>query len=396
VFKRQNVFEVNATDLFALEAIRVFMPSAYVVLRKHKQHITDYPHTLSQNASREAEDALATMSQAFPEKSPQKTLLRVIMEQLFPVFGRASVERPQDPDWYRTLRIASHKMFDLYFVFEAPSGSLSEERFQKIINDINQLQRAGHILQALNRTGDLDIFLEKLLSKKPLPGIANRTNFISALVKVGADQDSAQPMIPARRPLVRDVVGKYIATLSENELLQSIDTVFSSTLTTLTKLEIWHYASPKPDNDLISEQDLIREQINMKLCQFLASAAATDELVDYQALFDIPLVVWLYRDRVNAAAWLHEKIRWNIYSIKRFFSYLVKPEYSDHLVYTEVLHPLDDVISIDQVTEKFNELPRIEQHKYRHHFDYFIELASRKQGAHLKNSGATDGGREAM
>ncbi|MFO0503983.1 MAG: hypothetical protein ACK527_17520, partial [Acidobacteriota bacterium] len=63
---------------------------------------------------------------------------------------------------------------------------------------------------------------------------------------------------------------------------------------------------------------------------------------------------------------------------------------------TEVLHPLDDVISIDQVTEKFNELPRIEQHKYRHHFDYFIELASRKQGAHLKNSGATDGGREAM
>jgi hypothetical protein len=40
VFKSENAFEVNATDLFALEAIRVFAPDAYTYLRTQKQILT--------------------------------------------------------------------------------------------------------------------------------------------------------------------------------------------------------------------------------------------------------------------------------------------------------------------------------------------------------------------
>lgn len=125
--------EVNPVDFIALEALRVFLPSLYDVIRtnqdKFSGHSRDNRHDGDQRAIAAFHDKWA---QAVPEQLRSST--RALLERIFPKIGQMGYGADWLAQWRRSLRACHPDVFATYFRMSVPPGAVRRSEMLSLLS----------------------------------------------------------------------------------------------------------------------------------------------------------------------------------------------------------------------------------------------------------------------
>lgn len=125
--------EVNPVDFIALEALRVFLPSLYDVIRtnqdKFSGHSRDNRYDGDQKAIAAFHDQWA---QALPEQLRSST--RDLLERIFPKIGQMGYGTDWLGQWRRSLRACHPDVFPTYFRMTVPPGAVRRSEMMALLS----------------------------------------------------------------------------------------------------------------------------------------------------------------------------------------------------------------------------------------------------------------------
>jgi predicted KAP-like P-loop ATPase len=192
LFRNKGSFDVNSTDLIALEVLRVFEPVLYQRIFEVKHILTQQHDSSTENDHRQAIEAIMNLVPESRRQSAQE-----IVKQLFPraewVFGGYNFGSDFDEQWYRDLRVCHPNVFDRYFHFAISEGDLSQAEIDKILSLVGNRTELVTELRSLNRRNLLAVALDRLEAYKQQIPIQDSTPFISALMDIGDELPENPP-----------------------------------------------------------------------------------------------------------------------------------------------------------------------------------------------------------
>jgi predicted KAP-like P-loop ATPase len=163
VFRSGISFEVNPVDLIALEALRVFVPGIYESLPDLKNILTDEPRFMRKEEKKEDAAALTALLECAPQDlRPQ---VQNIPENLFPPAASVlsnSHDSEGNNDWFRSLRVCAHEVFDRYFQFSTPTGDISQSELDAVMALVSDRDALSRKFVDLRERGLLEVALDRL------------------------------------------------------------------------------------------------------------------------------------------------------------------------------------------------------------------------------------------
>jgi predicted KAP-like P-loop ATPase len=117
--------EVNPVDLMLIEGVRIFYPSLYEAIRKHKDFFTGtFKKENIESVKKQIENIINT---AFDlQQDINKESIINLLKQLFPNLNKTHYDMPFDSyiilGWNLTKRICSENYFSKYFLYSVPNG----------------------------------------------------------------------------------------------------------------------------------------------------------------------------------------------------------------------------------------------------------------------------------
>jgi len=125
--------EVNTVDFIALEALRVFLPGLYDVVRtnqdKFSGHSRDNRYEGDQQAIAAFHDQWA---QALPEQLRSST--KALLERIFPKIGQMGYGADWLAQWRRSLRACHPDVFPTYFRMAVPPGAVRRSEMLSLLS----------------------------------------------------------------------------------------------------------------------------------------------------------------------------------------------------------------------------------------------------------------------
>lgn len=115
--------EVNAVDFIALEALRVFLPGLYDVIRSNPDKFSGHSRDSRYDADERTKEAFHTgWAQALPDQLQEST--KALIERIFPKAGRTGYGSDWLGEWRRNLRACHPDVFPIYFRLTVPTGAI--------------------------------------------------------------------------------------------------------------------------------------------------------------------------------------------------------------------------------------------------------------------------------
>lgn len=131
--------EVNPVDFIAVEALRVFHPRVYDIIRKNPESFAGYTNGFGPEIERTRE-ALRAFHTSWidqleeEDKEPIKRLLFQVFPKLESLWSNIRYSPADQSTWRRLLRVCSPDRFPIYFRLAAPEGSISNAEMQAILS----------------------------------------------------------------------------------------------------------------------------------------------------------------------------------------------------------------------------------------------------------------------
>lgn len=159
--------EVNPVDFIAIEAVRVFYPDVYDLIRRNgDQFVGGFDHA--------AKDGLQRFHDSWTNDFPDGHQLRLLLRRLFPkldsLWGSgASYTFGWQALWRKKRRICSVDRFPAYFRFGVPEGDISVREWRAIIASLASAtdleERLAQLGRAIRPDGvtRLRVFLDQFL-----------------------------------------------------------------------------------------------------------------------------------------------------------------------------------------------------------------------------------------
>ncbi|MGC8732380.1 MAG: KAP family P-loop NTPase fold protein, partial [Halothiobacillaceae bacterium] len=115
--------EVNAVDFIALEALRVFLPGLYEVIRTNPDRFSGHSRDSRYDADERTKEAFHTgWAQALPVDLQESS--KALIERIFPKTGRMGYGSDWLAEWRRNLRACHPDVFPIYFRLTVPPGAI--------------------------------------------------------------------------------------------------------------------------------------------------------------------------------------------------------------------------------------------------------------------------------
>ncbi len=115
--------EVNPVDFIALEALRVFLPSLYDVIRTNQDKFPGHSRDSRYDGDQKAIAAFHEQwAQALAESLRSST--KALLERIFPKVGQMGYEADWLAQWRRALRACHPDVFPTYFRMTVPPGAV--------------------------------------------------------------------------------------------------------------------------------------------------------------------------------------------------------------------------------------------------------------------------------
>ena len=125
--------EVNPVDFIALEAIRIFLPELYDIVRTN-------PGSFSGNSRDDEYEVERNKAQVFQHQWVQKIpkSLRAstqdMLERIFPKVGQMRYGSDWLAEWRKNLRVCHPDVFPVYFRLSIPPGAISRSEMMALLN----------------------------------------------------------------------------------------------------------------------------------------------------------------------------------------------------------------------------------------------------------------------
>ncbi|MDX2075007.1 MAG: P-loop NTPase fold protein [bacterium] len=182
---------VYPPDFVTIEALRVFVPEAYEVIRRNKLLLTG---SIAQPAHKQF---LELMVNQFPENDE---LLRRILVGLFPKFT-ADYAPSSERIWREQKRICAPECFDNYFRFSILNNTLSQIELNILLSAGEDKKRMGDMLVAFAHQNPprVGALLRKLRDNVQHVPMSNLRPMIEAFLDIGDSLINLEPPVAYRR-----------------------------------------------------------------------------------------------------------------------------------------------------------------------------------------------------
>lgn len=188
------VGEVNPVDFIAIEALRVFLPNLYDVVRANPEKFAGH------RASSRYDGDSDKIRQAFHDKWQQevpealRTPAAALLQRLFPKLEQSLYGSDWLPGWRRELRVCSPDVFPTYFRLTLPLGTVRRSEILELIALAETPSALGKVLVDATKVKRPDglskarALLERLMDyvEADIPA-AQIQSFINVLLDVGDD-----------------------------------------------------------------------------------------------------------------------------------------------------------------------------------------------------------------
>lgn len=139
------VGEVNVVDFVALEALRVFLPDVYDLIRSNPERITGHGRDQAVGANGEA---LRPFREVLMEKIPDSARESTIdmLERVFPKIEQMEYGPDWLAQWRRSLRACHPEVFATYFRLSLPLGAVSRFEMDALLGLAGDTEEFGNVL----------------------------------------------------------------------------------------------------------------------------------------------------------------------------------------------------------------------------------------------------------
>lgn len=125
--------EVNPVDFIALEALRVFLPSLYDVIRTNQDKFSGHSRDNRYDDDQKARTAFHELwAQALPESLRSST--KALLERIFPKIGQMGYGADWLAQWRRGLRACHPDVFPTYFRMTVPPGTVRRSEILALLS----------------------------------------------------------------------------------------------------------------------------------------------------------------------------------------------------------------------------------------------------------------------
>jgi predicted KAP-like P-loop ATPase len=192
--------EVNGVDFIGVEALRVFYPKVYDVIRQNKKIVAGYIDDVTRE---EGPDAFkASVDEMFKSGGANIEECKELILELFPKleYAYAKTLRSSDTHLEKALRVSATRYFDYYFQLVVPEGQLSivevETTAESARDQSELIQNLIHYIETDRIKVALESFRPKLkaLPSEQLPSV------LGALLDIGDRVKLSGSMIAGHLP----------------------------------------------------------------------------------------------------------------------------------------------------------------------------------------------------
>lgn len=179
--------EVNPVDFIALEALRVFLPGLYAVIRTSPEMFT---------GSSRNDETIKSFREKWASDLPEelRSSTQEMLKRIFPKIDGSSYGSDWLPQWRRKLRICHSDLFPLYFRLTVPPGAVRRSDIQALLSLAQTPAALGEALIAATREKRSDglskarALLERIMDHVESDIPTNHVAvFINVLLDIGDD-----------------------------------------------------------------------------------------------------------------------------------------------------------------------------------------------------------------
>jgi predicted KAP-like P-loop ATPase len=125
--------EVNPVDFIALEALRVFLPSLYDVIRTNQEKFSGHSRD---NRYEGDQKAIAVFHEQWVQALPEslRSSTKALLERIFPKIGRMGYGADWLAQWRRALRACHPDVFPTYFRMTVPPGAVRRSEMLALLS----------------------------------------------------------------------------------------------------------------------------------------------------------------------------------------------------------------------------------------------------------------------
>jgi len=156
--------EVNSIDLLMIEAIHLFTPNLYLIIKNSKRYLT-FDKTSSTHPFGDLEDEATEkwVNELF-EKVPEefRSGINMMLSYLFPNLSGVRIEGSVFAQCDKNKRICISSYFDYYFQGTLPQGEVSSKQLNEIISALKEKDNLTFILKNYMHDGRIISLLPKI------------------------------------------------------------------------------------------------------------------------------------------------------------------------------------------------------------------------------------------
>ena len=243
--------EVRIVDQILIEGLRVFYPAVYQAVRQNPQAL------LHDNRNHFGPPAppnpVQAVIDALPLDEPQKSRIEDLITHLFPRTGTMGYGSEWDTRWNIEKRVCSRDYFHRYFTYAVPTGDLSDQTVDAIVEDATQgaVEAVGLAVDKALERSAAEVLIRKLRLREDLIPAAAAPVLASAL----ADRGDRLPR--SGEPLVGDwvfrqaaiLVAHLVSRLDQAGQDAVLDRLARSTLAIPFVIEVLRFAGARRDEE---------------------------------------------------------------------------------------------------------------------------------------------------
>lgn len=182
--------EVNSVDFIALEAIRVFLPNLYNIIRTNQEWFSGYSRDTKNDEEQAARQAFHEQwQQSLPEELQEST--KALLERVFPKIGSTGYGSDWLQEWRKGARACHPDFFSIYFRLTLPAGGVSRSEIKKLLALASKpSDLAGNLIKASTVTREdgipkIRVLLERLIDYIENDDLANIQVLLNVLFDIG-------------------------------------------------------------------------------------------------------------------------------------------------------------------------------------------------------------------
>lgn len=229
LFRADDLLEVNAVDLVALEVLRVFEPRLYRRLASSKGLLTGPESSVSKERQALGEEIGHLLEEV---DEPKRERVNAILKQLFPNRGWAfqglHYGSDFDEGWRKNLQICCDDFYDRYFQLAIGPDAISQSEMSRILAATGSAEKLERLLSELVRQGRIMALIDMLEARRDEVPMADLPIVVAALCSVAEyvpDQEpgflSISPFITVTR-VARRLLFRVESTDERTEILKQV------------------------------------------------------------------------------------------------------------------------------------------------------------------------------